>query len=223
MTFVCYHQNLFCRPPKPCYTLPHLSRFPYPSPVSPPPISSHRSVCRRTFTPSSPTPPTPMPPTPRSPPDTQPADCRVAVAAPREEDAVGPQGNAVVESYLRWRHALTTTSPPRLIPLPRAMPHRPCCLTAETAAAIQQTPEHCQHGGAAHTIAWISLYIEIEKRKKKNSNCVGSYGESERATEQRATERKSDGATERQIDRATERRATERRSDRTTEQRSERG
>ena len=58
-------------------------------------------------------------------PDTQPADCRVAVAALRAEDAAGPKGNAVIKSSLRRRHALTTTSPPRAIPLPREMPHRP--------------------------------------------------------------------------------------------------
>ena len=74
--------------------------------------------------------------------------------------------------------------------------------------------------------AWISLYIKTEKRKKKNSNCVGNYGWSERVTEKRSTERrsdgatygqsdgaKSDGATEQQMDRATDRRETERRSD----------
>ena len=82
-------------------------------------------------------------------PETQPADCRVAVAATRAEDAEGPQGNAVVESSLRRRHALNTPSPPRVIPLPRATPHRPRCLTTGTALAIQQTPEHCQHGGAS--------------------------------------------------------------------------
>ena len=51
----------------------------------------------------------------------------------------------------------------------------------------------------------ISLYIKIEKRKKKNSNCVGSYGWRERVTKQRATERRSD--------RWTERRSKDRRSD----------
>ena len=39
---------------------------------------------------------------------------------------------------------------------------------------------------------WISRYIKIENRKK--SNCVGSYGWSERVTEQIATEQNSDGA-----------------------------
>ena len=52
---------------------------------------------------------------------------------------------------------------------------------------------------------WISLYIKIEKIKNKNSNCVESYGWSERATEQRATERRSDRWTEQQSDGATER------------------
>ena len=32
----------------------------------------------------------------------------------------------------------------------------------------------------------ISLYIKTEKRKRKKSNCVGSYGWSERATERRS-------------------------------------
>ena len=96
-------------------------------------------------------------------PGTQPADCRVA--APQAEDAVGPQGNAVVESSLPRRHALTTTSPPRVVPLPRATPHQSRCLMAGTAAAIQQTPEHCQHCGASHASAWIILYIKIERRK----------------------------------------------------------
>ena len=110
------------------------------------------------------------------PPDTQPADCHVAVSTPQAEDAAGTQGNSGVESSLRRRHALTMTSPPRVIPLPRATPHRPRCLTARTATDIQQTPEHCQHGGAAHASTWISLYIKIEKRKRKKSNFVGSYG-----------------------------------------------
>ena len=65
-----------------------------------------------------------------------PADFCIAVAAPRAEDAAGPQGNAVVKSSLQRRHALTTTSPPRVIPLPRATPQRPCCLTAGTAFSI---------------------------------------------------------------------------------------
>ena len=62
---------------------------------------------------------------------------------------------------------------------------------------------------------WISLYIKIEKRKKKKSNCVGSYGWIERATEQRVTEQWSDGATDGQSDGAMERqmdRWTDRRS-----------
>ena len=101
------------------------------------------------------------------PPDTKPADFRVAVAAPRAEDAAGDQGNAVVESSLRRRHDLTTTSPPRVIPLLRSTPHRPRCLTAGTTATIQQTPEHFQQGGAAHASAWISMYIKIEKIKNK--------------------------------------------------------
>ena len=45
--------------------------------------------------------------------------------------------------------------------------------------------------------AWISLYIKIEKIKNKNINCVGRYGWSERATEQRATERRSNRSIER--------------------------
>ena len=68
---------------------------------------------------------------------------------------------------------------------------------------------------------WIILYIKIEKIKK--SNCVGSYGWSERATERRsdgAMEQRSDIWTERRSDEATERRsdkATKRQSDRETE------
>ena len=56
----------------------------------------------------------------------------------------------------------------------------------------------------------ISLYIKTEKRKRKKSKCVGSYGWSERATERRsngALEQQSVGVTEQISDGATERRS----------------
>ena len=53
--------------------------------------------------------------------------------------------------------------------------------------------EERRSDGATERV-WISLYIKIEKRKKKKINCVGRSGWSERATEKRAAERKSNGA-----------------------------
>ena len=70
---------------------------------------------------------------------------------------------------------------------------------AKTDGAKERRIEE-QRSERATDQAWISLYIKIEKRIKKKINCVGSYGWSERATEQRSnrwTERRSDGATER--------------------------
>ena len=51
------------------------------------------------------------------------ADC--CVDAPRAEEAAGPKKKAVVVSPLERRPALTTASPPRVIPLTREAHHLP--------------------------------------------------------------------------------------------------
>ena len=50
----------------------------------------------------------------------------------------------------------------------------------------------------------ISQYIKTEKQKRKKSNCVESYGWSERATEQRPTEQKRNKTKEQRSERATD-------------------